>query len=94
MLGYDSAWLGESIVARPCFDPLITLAAIAVKTDRIGLGIAVLVATPHHPVCLAVAGGAGHLRCNLLSRTRCRNRSEAGAGRGPRSAGGQGPPRP
>ncbi|WP_280218484.1 LLM class flavin-dependent oxidoreductase [Nocardia neocaledoniensis] len=52
-LGYDSVWLGESIVARPRFDPLITLAAIASRTDRIGLGTAVLVATLRHPVHLA-----------------------------------------
>lgn len=52
-LGYDSVWLGDSVVARPRYDPLVSLAAIAARTDRVGLGTAVLVAPLRHPVHLA-----------------------------------------
>ncbi|WP_228032100.1 LLM class flavin-dependent oxidoreductase [Mycolicibacterium sp. P9-22] len=52
-LGFDSVWLGESVVARPRHDPLVLLAAIAVRTRRITLGTAVLLAAQRHPLHVA-----------------------------------------
>lgn len=33
--GFDSVWVGDSILARPRFEALTTLAAIAVRTQRV-----------------------------------------------------------
>jgi alkanesulfonate monooxygenase SsuD/methylene tetrahydromethanopterin reductase-like flavin-dependent oxidoreductase (luciferase family) len=51
--GFDSAWVGDSIIARPRFEPLTTLAAVATKTERIQLGTAVLISALRNPVVLA-----------------------------------------
>ncbi len=48
--GYDVAWLPET-----SHDPLLTLAAAAPATDRIGLGTSVLVAFARSPMTTAVA---------------------------------------
>jgi len=53
--GYDSVWLGESVVARPRYDVIATLGALAVRTERVVLGTAVVVAPLRHPVLLAHA---------------------------------------
>ena len=53
--GYDSVWLGESVVARPRYDVIATLGALAVRTERVVLGTAVVVAPLRHPA----AGGRG-----------------------------------
>jgi alkanesulfonate monooxygenase SsuD/methylene tetrahydromethanopterin reductase-like flavin-dependent oxidoreductase (luciferase family) len=52
-LGYDSVWIGDSIVSRPRHDPLTLLAAVAGRLRRIGLGTAVLLPALRHPVVLA-----------------------------------------
>ena len=31
-LGFDSVWVGDSVLARPRFEPLTTLAAVAART--------------------------------------------------------------
>src|SRR5258706_16016235 len=41
-LGYDSLWVGDSLLARPRHDPLTLLAAVAARTRRPELGTAVL----------------------------------------------------
>jgi probable F420-dependent oxidoreductase len=51
--GFDSVWVGDSIVARPRFEPLTTLAAVAARTTRVKLGTAVLVPAMRQPVVLA-----------------------------------------
>ena len=64
-LGFDSVWVGDSVLARPRFEALTTLAAIAARTQRVQLGTAVLLPMLRHPVLLAnevanldhVAGG-------------------------------------
>jgi probable F420-dependent oxidoreductase len=64
-VGFDSVWAGESPVARPRLDPLVLLAAVAARTERIGLGTAVMLPALRSPVPLAqtiasldqVAGG-------------------------------------
>jgi probable F420-dependent oxidoreductase len=52
-LGFDSVWAGDSILARPRFEALTTLAAVAARTRRVRLGTAVLLPMLRHPVLLA-----------------------------------------
>lgn len=55
-LGYDSVWVGDSIVARARHEPLAMLAAIAARTESVALGTAVLPPVlnktcAQHPCC-------------------------------------------
>ena len=52
-LGYDSVWVGDSLLARPRHDPLTLLAAIAARTEHATLGTAVLLPAYRNPVILA-----------------------------------------
>src|SRR3954467_4885233 len=52
-LGFSSIWVGDSILARPRFEPLTTLAAVAMRTRRVQLGTAVLTPALRQPVVLA-----------------------------------------
>jgi len=54
-LGYDSAWIGDSLLAKPRSEPLTALAAIAAATESISLGTAVLLASQRNPEQLAQA---------------------------------------
>ncbi|MGM0604749.1 MAG: LLM class flavin-dependent oxidoreductase [Halobacteriota archaeon] len=54
-LGYDSAWVGDSVLAKPRFEPIVTLSAVAAATDAIGLGTAVYLPVLRHPVHVAHA---------------------------------------
>jgi alkanesulfonate monooxygenase SsuD/methylene tetrahydromethanopterin reductase-like flavin-dependent oxidoreductase (luciferase family) len=49
-LGFDSAWVGDSLLARPRLDPLVVLAAVSAVTSRITLGTAALTAALRHPL--------------------------------------------
>lgn len=51
--GFDSVWVGDSILAKPRPEPLTTLAAIAGLTDDVALGTAVYLPTVRHPVHVA-----------------------------------------
>ncbi|MCY3813829.1 MAG: LLM class flavin-dependent oxidoreductase [Gammaproteobacteria bacterium] len=51
--GYDSVWVGDSLLARPRHDPLTLLAAISGRTENITLGTAVLLPAYRNPVLLA-----------------------------------------
>jgi alkanesulfonate monooxygenase SsuD/methylene tetrahydromethanopterin reductase-like flavin-dependent oxidoreductase (luciferase family) len=51
--GLDSAWVGDSVLARPRFEPLTTLAAVAATTREIRIGTAVLLSALRNPVLLA-----------------------------------------
>ncbi|HET7876108.1 MAG TPA: LLM class flavin-dependent oxidoreductase [Methylomirabilota bacterium] len=51
--GYDSVWAGDSLLARPRFEPLTLLAAVAARTRRLTLGTAVLLPALRHPLLLA-----------------------------------------
>jgi alkanesulfonate monooxygenase SsuD/methylene tetrahydromethanopterin reductase-like flavin-dependent oxidoreductase (luciferase family) len=53
--GYDSIWAGDSLLARPRFEPLTLLAAVAARTRRPLLGTAVLLPALRHPLVLAHA---------------------------------------
>jgi alkanesulfonate monooxygenase SsuD/methylene tetrahydromethanopterin reductase-like flavin-dependent oxidoreductase (luciferase family) len=52
-LGYDSVWVGDSLVARPRHEPLTLLTAIAARTRSVTLGTAVLLPVLRHPVVMA-----------------------------------------
>ena len=52
-LGYDSLWVGDSLLAKPRHDPLTLLAAIAARTKKVNLGTAVLLPALRNPVLLA-----------------------------------------
>ena len=52
-LGYDSIWVGDSLLARPRHEPLSLLAAVAGRTKRVELGTAVLLPALRNPVLLA-----------------------------------------
>ena len=51
--GLDSVWVGDSLLAKPRLEPLSTLAAVAMRTSRIKLGTAVLLAPLRQPAQLA-----------------------------------------
>ena len=52
-LGFDSVWVGDSLLARPRHEPLSLLAAIAVRAPSLTLGTAVLLPVLRNPVLLA-----------------------------------------
>ncbi len=52
-LGFDSIWVGDSLLARPRHEPLILLAAVAGRVARVELGTAVLLPALRNPVVLA-----------------------------------------
>ena len=52
-LGYDSIWVGDSLLARPRHEPLTLLAAVAARTTKVELGTAVLLPALRNPVVLA-----------------------------------------
>ena len=52
-LGYDSVWVGDSLLARPRHDPLTLLAAVAARTRRVTIGTAVFLPALRNPVVLA-----------------------------------------
>src|SRR5262245_51930599 len=52
-VGFDAAWIGDSITARPRHEPLTLLAAVAARTRRMRLGTAVLLPALRPPVVLA-----------------------------------------
>lgn len=52
-LGFDSIWVGDSVLARPRFEALTTLAAVAARTHRVRLGTAVLLPVLRQAVVLA-----------------------------------------
>jgi len=52
-LGFDSVWVGDSLLARPRHDPLTLLAAAAARTKKVMLGTAVFLPALRNPVVLA-----------------------------------------
>jgi probable F420-dependent oxidoreductase len=52
-LGYDSVWVGDSLLARPRHEPMTLLAAAAARTTKVELGTAVLLPALRNPVVLA-----------------------------------------
>lgn len=54
-LGYDSVWVGDSLLARPRHEPITLLAGVAGRTKKVDLGTAVLLPAMRNPVLLAHA---------------------------------------
>jgi alkanesulfonate monooxygenase SsuD/methylene tetrahydromethanopterin reductase-like flavin-dependent oxidoreductase (luciferase family) len=52
-LGFDSVWVGDSLLARPRHEPLTLLAGVAGRVPRVSLGTAVLLPALRNPVVLA-----------------------------------------
>ncbi|MFT7459247.1 MAG: alkanesulfonate monooxygenase SsuD [Planctomycetota bacterium] len=52
-LGYDSVWVGDSLLSRPRWEPINLLSAISQRTDRVKLGTACMVASVRNPIWLA-----------------------------------------
>ena len=52
-LGFESVWVGDSLLARPRHDPLTLLAGVAGRVPGIELGTAVLLPALRNPVVLA-----------------------------------------
>jgi alkanesulfonate monooxygenase SsuD/methylene tetrahydromethanopterin reductase-like flavin-dependent oxidoreductase (luciferase family) len=52
-LGFDSIWVGDSLLARPRHEPLTLLAAVASRLKRVSVGTAVLLPALRNPVLLA-----------------------------------------
>ena len=52
-LGYNSVWVGDSLLAKPRHEPLTLLAAIAAQTTALQIGTAVLLPVLRNPVVLA-----------------------------------------
>jgi alkanesulfonate monooxygenase SsuD/methylene tetrahydromethanopterin reductase-like flavin-dependent oxidoreductase (luciferase family) len=50
LLGFDSLWAGDSLVARARLDPLVVLSAVAAATHRVTLGTAALTPALRHPL--------------------------------------------
>jgi probable F420-dependent oxidoreductase len=65
-LGFASVWATEHIVVGPeaadpygrVFEPLVTLAWLAARTERIGLGTSIVLLPLHHPLHLAKAAAS------------------------------------
>ncbi|HET6237820.1 MAG TPA: LLM class flavin-dependent oxidoreductase [Acetobacteraceae bacterium] len=53
VLGFDSVWVGDSLLARPRHEPLTLLAGVAGRVPRVALGTAVLLPALRNPVVLA-----------------------------------------
>ena len=51
--GFDSVWVGDSLLARPRHEPITLLGAVAGRTTRVQLGTAVLLPALRNPVILA-----------------------------------------
>jgi alkanesulfonate monooxygenase SsuD/methylene tetrahydromethanopterin reductase-like flavin-dependent oxidoreductase (luciferase family) len=51
--GFDSVWVGDSLLARSRAEPLSVLAAVAAVTNRVRLGTAALIAPLRHPLLAA-----------------------------------------
>ena len=52
-LGFDSVWVGDSLLARPRHEPLTLLAGVAGRVPRVALGTAVPLPALRNPVVLA-----------------------------------------
>ncbi len=74
--GFDSVWVGDSVLARPRLEALTTLAAVAARTRRVRLGTAILLPALRQPVVLAneianvdlIAGGRLVLGLGIASK--------------------------
>jgi alkanesulfonate monooxygenase SsuD/methylene tetrahydromethanopterin reductase-like flavin-dependent oxidoreductase (luciferase family) len=52
-VGFDSVWVGDSLLARTRAEPLSVLSAVAAVTERVALGTAAMIAPLRHPLLAA-----------------------------------------
>jgi alkanesulfonate monooxygenase SsuD/methylene tetrahydromethanopterin reductase-like flavin-dependent oxidoreductase (luciferase family) len=52
-LGFASVWVGDSLTARPRFEPMTLLGAVAAVTRSVRVGTAILLPAMRHPALLA-----------------------------------------
>jgi len=76
-LGFSAIWAGDSVLAKPRHEPLLTLAAVATATDSIDLGTAVYLPALRNPVHVA------HQTVTLDQLSGGRFRFGIGVGSGP-----------
>jgi alkanesulfonate monooxygenase SsuD/methylene tetrahydromethanopterin reductase-like flavin-dependent oxidoreductase (luciferase family) len=57
-LGFHSVWAGDSLLAKPRYDPIVVLTAVAARTRRIKLGTGILQIHLRNPVLLALEWAA------------------------------------
>jgi len=62
--GYDSIWIGDSVTAKSRLEVISTLGALAVKTEKVKVGTAVLLAAMRNPVILAQALASVDVLCS------------------------------
>ena len=53
-LGYHSLWVGDSMLAKPRYDPIVTLTAIAARTRNIKVATGILQPHLRNPVVTAL----------------------------------------
>ena len=53
-LGFHSVWVGDSLLAKPRYDPIVTLTAIAARTKNIKLATGILQPHMRNPVVVAL----------------------------------------
>ncbi|MDX1414945.1 MAG: LLM class flavin-dependent oxidoreductase [Candidatus Promineifilaceae bacterium] len=53
-VGFDSVWVGDSLFSKPRFEPLLLMAALSQRTERVKLGTACLVTATRNPLYLAL----------------------------------------
>ncbi len=51
--GYHSVWIGDSVVAKPRYEALTLLSALGAATERVKIGVTVLLPALRHPIHLA-----------------------------------------
>ena len=49
-LGFDSVWVGDSLLEKPRLDPIATLAVLADRTKKVKLGTACMVTPLRNPI--------------------------------------------
>lgn len=54
-LGFESVWVGDSLLEKPRLEPVSTLTAIAARTETVNLGTACMLTTLRNPVQFAQA---------------------------------------
>lgn len=53
-VGFDSVWVGDSLFSKPRYEPLMLMAALSQRTQRVQLGTACLVTATRNPLYLAL----------------------------------------
>ncbi len=53
-VGFDSVWVGDSLFSKPRYEPMMLMAAISQRTQRVKLGTACLVTATRNPLYLAL----------------------------------------